>query len=225
MSMAFCSCCARAVSGRRCPGSLARGRPCIGAFSGGRMRGGGKRCGACSCNMPRRRSSSSGCDSRPTRSLHKAPLGGKKTGANPTDRAKSGTKRHVLTDGGGVPLAVVITPANVPDMRVVGELLDARVLRAPTGTEQHACLDKGYDYADAERAVRRRRYVPHIRRRGEERRACRHGARPRRWVVERATSWFNRCRKLLIRWEKKPQNYLALVHFAAAIVVWRALVG
>jgi putative transposase len=55
--------------------------------------------------------------------------------------------------------------------------------------------------------------------------ACRHGARPRRWVVERATSWFNRCRKLLIRWEKKPQNYLALVHFAAAIVVWRALVG
>ena len=91
---------------------------------------------------------------------------GKKTGPNPTDRAKSGTKRHVLTDGGGVPLAVVITAANVPDMRVVGELLDARVLRAPAGTEQHVCLDKGYDYADAERAVRRRRYVPHIRRRG-----------------------------------------------------------
>ena len=80
---------------------------------------------------------------------------GKKTGPNPTDRAKSGTKRHVLTDGGGVPLAVVITAANVPDMRVVGELLAARVLRAPAGTEQHACLDKGYDYADAERAVRR----------------------------------------------------------------------
>ena len=49
--------------------------------------------------------------------------------------------------------------------------------------------------------------------------------RARRWVVERVTSWFNRCRKLLIRWEKKAQNYLGLVHFAAAIIVWRALVG
>jgi len=149
---------------------------------------------------------------------------GKKTGPNPTDRAKSGTKRHVLTDGGGVPLAVVITAANVPDMRVVGELLDARVLRAPAGTEQHACLDKGYDYADAERAVRRRRYVPHIRRRGEERRRCRRDERARRWVVERTHSWFNRFRRLLIRWEKRPQNYLALVQFAAMLIVWR-LVG
>jgi IS5 family transposase len=120
---------------------------------------------------------------------------GKKTGPNPTDRAKSGTKRHVLTDGGGVPLTVVITAANVPDMRVVGELLHARVLRAPAGTEQHACLDKRHDYADAERAVRPRRYVPDIRRRAEERRRCRRGERARRWVVERTHSWFNRFRK------------------------------
>ena len=60
---------------------------------------------------------------------------------------------------------------------------------------------------------------------GRERRACGRRTRARRWVFERATSWFNRCRKLLIRWENKPQNYLALVHFAAAIVVWRGLVG
>ena len=150
---------------------------------------------------------------------------GKKTGPNPTDRAKSGTKRHHLTDGAGIPLSVALTAANRPDKESIGALLDARIVRAPAHIEQHLCLDKGYDYADAERAVRRRRYVPHIRRRGEERRACRRGTRARRWVVERATSWFNRCRKLLIRWEKKPQNYLALVHFAAAIVVWRGLVG
>ena len=82
----------------------------------------------------------------------------------------------------------MITAANVPDMRVVGELLDARVLRAPAGTEQHACLDKDYDYADAERAVRRRRYVPHIRRRGDERQRCRRDECARRWVVERTHS-------------------------------------
>ena len=119
---------------------------------------------------------------------------------------------------------MVIAAANVPDMRVVGELLGARVLRAPAGIEQQACLDKDYDYADAERTVRRRRYVPHIRRRREERRRCRRDECARRWVVERTHSWFNRFRKLLIRWEKRPQNYLALVEFAAMLIVWR-LVG
>jgi putative transposase len=44
------------------------------------------------------------------------------------------------------------------------------------------------------------------------------------WVVERTYSWFNRFRKLLILWENKPQNYLALVQFAAVLIVWR-LVG
>src|SRR5947207_12673573 len=96
---------------------------------------------------------------------------GKKTGPNPTDRAKSGTKRHVLTDGGGVPIGLAITAANTPDKAALAELLDARIIRPPAHTEQHLCLDKGYDYADAEEAVRRRRFVPHIRRRGEERRA------------------------------------------------------
>src|SRR6185369_186382 len=157
-------------------------------------------------------------------SLHKAPLGGEKNGAEPDRPREVRDQAPCRHDGGGVPLAVVITAANVPDMRVVGELLDARVLRAPAGTEQHACLDKGYDYADAERAVRRRRYVPHIRRRGEERRRCRRDERARRWVVERTHSWFHRFRTLLIRWEKRPQNYLALVQFAAMLIVWR-LVG
>jgi putative transposase len=150
---------------------------------------------------------------------------GKKTGPNPTDRAKTGTKRHHLTDGAGLPIAVALTAANRPDKAAIATVLDARVVRAPGAVAQHLCLDKGYDYADAERAVRRRRYLPHIRRRGEERRACRRGTRARRWVVERVTSWFNRCRKLLIRWEKKAQNYLGLVHLAAALIVWRALVG
>ena len=118
----------------------------------------------------------------------------------------------------------MITAANTPDKAALAELLDARVIRPPASTTQHLCLDKGYDYADADAAVSRRRYVAHIRRRGEARLACRRGTRARRWVVERTHSWFNRFRKLLIRWEKKPQNYLALVQFAAVIIVWR-LVG
>src|SRR5262249_45216160 len=139
-------------------------------------------------------------------------------------RAKTGTKRHHLTDGAGMPVAVALTAANRPDKEAIGELLDARIVRAPADTEQHLCLDKGYDYADAEHAVRRRRYVPRIRRRGAERGGGRHGAQPGRGVGAKATSWFTRCSRPLIRWEKKPQNRLALVHFRAASIVWRALV-
>ena len=46
----------------------------------------------------------------------------------------------------------------------------------------------------------------------------------RRWVVEVTHSFFNRFRKLLVRFEKKAQNYLALIHFACAIIVWRKLI-
>jgi putative transposase len=164
---------------------------------------------------------SSGSGSRPTARSTKPRWVGKKTGPNPTDRGKSGTKRHILTDGGGVPVGLLITPANWHDQRGLRPLLDERIVRAAAHTEQHLCLDKGYDAPPIARALRHRSYIPHIRARGEERRACRRGTRPRRWVVERTHSWFNRCRKLLIRWEKKPQNYLALVQFAATIIVFR----
>ncbi len=46
----------------------------------------------------------------------------------------------------------------------------------------------------------------------------------RRWVVERTGSWHNRFRKLLVRWEKKAQNYLALVHLACCFIVYRLIV-
>lgn len=50
--------------------------------------------------------------------MTKAPLGGKKTGPNPTDRGKSGTKRSLLTDGNGIPLGVAIDGANRNDNEV-----------------------------------------------------------------------------------------------------------
>jgi transposase len=46
-------------------------------------------------------------------------------------------------------------------------------------------------------------------------------AKARRWVVERTHSWLHRFRSILIRWAKKPSNYLALLHFALAIITWR----
>ncbi len=152
------------------------------------------------------------------------------TGANPTDRGKCGVKRHLLTDGGGLPLAVVLSGANRTDMKKLGDLLDATVYEAPPAPaeERHLCLDRGYDY-DACRAVAAARgYIAHIPPRASEAQPLpppghpdRHP--PRRWVVEVGHSWFNRFRRLLIRWEKQAVNYLAFVQLAACLIVYRKL--
>lgn len=65
-------------------------------------------------------------------------------------------------------------------------------------------------------------FTLHLRTRGEEIQAKRHAqAKARRWVVERTHSWLHRFRAILIRWAKKPANYLAMIHFACAIISWR----
>lgn len=145
------------------------------------------------------------------------------TGPNPTDRAKSGVKRHILTDGRGVPLAAEITGANVHDKWMAGPTLDAIVVRGPRGPRRphNLCLDKGYDYADTERAVRERRITPHIRRRGEAPLVGRVHGRPRRWVVERTGGWLNRFRALLVRWERTGRHYRALLHLACGMINYR----
>ena len=101
------------------------------------------------------------------------------TGANPTDRGKCGVKRHLLTDGTGVPLATVLSGANRPDMKKLADLLDARVYAAPALGEQHLCLDRGYDYA-ACRETAAAGATPRTSRPGPARRSpCRRPAIPR----------------------------------------------
>lgn len=150
---------------------------------------------------------------------------GKKTGRNPTDRGKLGVKRSVLTDGRGIPLAVAIAGANAHDQVLAADTLTAIPVGRPRPTSrrpQHLCCDKGYHGRPVEQLARSRGYVPHVVPRGEEQRACRRGRKARRWVVERAHSWTNRCRRLLVRWEKKADNYLTFVHLQFAYVALRA---
>ena len=113
------------------------------------------------------------------------------------------------------------------DKWMVADALDAVVLRAPRGPRRpaHLCLDKGYDYADTEAAVRRRGIIPHIRRRGEPPLlGCVRG-RPRRWVVERTNSWYNRFRGLLVRWERLAANYLAMLQLACGLIAYQQAHG
>src|SRR5215211_5801540 len=63
--------------------------------------------------------------------MTKAPLGKDATGKNPTDRAKIGTKRSLLTDGAGIPLAVVVDGANPHDSKLLAATLDEIVVARP----------------------------------------------------------------------------------------------
>ena len=95
----------------------------------------------------------------------------------------------------------------------------------PAAYPQHLSLDKGYDNPSGRGAAEQAGYIPHIRRIGEEkldeRGQKRHPAR--RWVVERTLAWLSKCRAILVRYDKKPLNYLGLVQLACALLRYRRL--
>lgn len=139
----------------------------------------------------------------------------------------------MLTEAAGLVVGITIEGANRHDMKLVQATLEsvpARVegrrkaylwvMQHSQQGEQGLCLDAGYDYDEVRRVARSFGYTTHIRSRGQETQAKVEGYKARRWVVERTHSWLNRSRRLLIRWEKKPFNYLALLHFACALMTW-----
>ncbi len=160
--------------------------------------------------------------------MTKAPLGGGATGPNPTDRGKEGTKRHLLTEGGGLPFGLTVTGANVHDMRQVEAVLDSIPFLIPPPDDDDPaygfCADKGYDFRSVRHLIRDRGYEDHILSRGQEQQNKDRipGYRARRWVCERTHSWMNRFRRILVRWEKKTENYLALLHLVCAFILWKA---
>lgn len=138
-----------------------------------------------------------------------------------------GTKRSILVDEKGLPLAVVLSGANTHDIKLLEETLDHIVVLRPEPNEEHPqnlCLDAGY--TGSTEAVKQRKYIPHIRPRGEEKKELERNPNfcARRWVVEVTHSFFNRFRKLLVRYEKNAANYMALLQFACALIVWRKLI-
>lgn len=104
--------------------------------------------------------------------------------------------------------------------------LEAIVAARPDPTEQEPqgmCLDKGYDFEEVRALLCEFGFTAHIRARGEEAQAIKQeaGYKARRWVVERTHSWLNRFRALLVRWQKKAQSYLALLHLACAYITFK----
>ncbi len=152
---------------------------------------------------------------------------GGKTGPNPTDRGKSGVKRSVLTEAQGVPVGLAVDGAHRHDMKLVRATVDSVPVPRPAPSPeqpQGLCLDKGYDYGEVRETMQEFGFTAHIRSRGEEAQAIKReaGFKARRWVVERTHSWMNRFRRILIRWDKLADNYIAFLHFACALIAFRA---
>jgi len=157
------------------------------------------------------------------------PVWGGAVGRNPTDRGKNGSKKSLLTDGAGGPLAIVVAAANVNDDYLLQQTLEAIVVERPQPKKkrsQHLSLDKGYDTPTGKQVVAQHRYIPHIRRKGEVPVPKEQRTYPaRRWVVERTFAWLSKCRAILVRYDKNPKHYLGLLQFACALLWYRRLIN
>jgi IS5 family transposase len=139
-----------------------------------------------------------------------------------------GTKRHLVVDRNGVPLAVTISGANVHDSKRLDVTVDAiSPLRLPgkrrgrpryRPVKLHA--DKGYDYPRCRWALRRRGITPRIARRGIE---SRERLGRYRWVVERTLSWLNRFRRLKVRYERRADIHQAFLSLGCGLICWHTL--
>jgi putative transposase len=144
---------------------------------------------------------------------------GKKSGKCPVDRGKIGSKRSVICDGRGLPLAVSVHPSNQHDSKTLEETLLHFSLAVPEGSRINLLADKGYDSDPLRKTLRTLGITPKIPHRHKKR------GRPvklgERWPVERVFSWLNQPRKIKTRYEKKADNYLSLLQLACSMIALR----
>ena len=150
----------------------------------------------------------------------RAPLGGAETGPNPTDRRKLGSKLHVLTDAQGIPMNVILSSANTPD---INRLLPLVVLTPAVGGKpgpprrrfQRVLGDRGYDSEPHRALLRWLGITPILARR---RTAHGSGLGTLRWVVERTNAWLHGFGRLRRRLDRLPELQTAFAHLACAII-------
>jgi transposase len=158
-------------------------------------------------------------------SFAKAPEGGDDTGPNPTDRSKSGSKHHVMTDAQGVPLAATLTAANVPD---VVETFSVLTAMPPVGGKpgprrqrpERLQGDRGYDSEPARRLLRWLGITPVL---AKRRSAHGSGLGVFRWVVERTISWLHSFGRLRRRLDRRAEPQHAFLQLACALICLRFL--
>jgi len=152
---------------------------------------------------------------------------GAKTGPNPTDRRKKGSKHHIITDANGIPLATKLTGANRHDVTQLLPLVDAippisgqpgRPRRRPDRVQG----DRAYHSEPHRAALEQRGIEPVLAERGVEHGS---GLGAFRWVVERTLSWLHQFRRLRVRYERRSDIHEAFMVIACIVICGRALKG
>lgn len=139
------------------------------------------------------------------------------------DRGRTASKRHLIVDGQGLPLAVAITAANINDYGQLLPLLDAAG-DGVHGEDRLVLADRGYDSRAVRAGIRARGYQPRIPVRNKHNQGRKRDSLAReRSVIERTFAWLSYMRRLATRWERRDDLYLAFLTLGCAIVCWRHL--
>ncbi|HDR9024010.1 TPA: IS5 family transposase [Burkholderia vietnamiensis] len=150
---------------------------------------------------------------------------GGKTGPNPTDRARPGSKHHLATDANGTPIAAILTGANRNDVTQLIPLIEAiapikgvrgRRLSRP----KRVYADRGYDHDKYRRILHERGIPTSIARRGQPHGS---GLGKVRWVVERTHAWMHHFRRLRIRFERRADIHEAFLKLGCSMICWNIL--
>jgi transposase len=151
--------------------------------------------------------------------------GGSATGPSPVDRARNGSKHHLLVDVSGIPLAWTVTGGNRNDVTQLVPLIErvppvrGKVGR-PRRRPESVAADRGYDHDKYRRELRRRQIRPEIARRQTEHGS---GLGRARWVVERTFAWLHHCKRLLIRSDRRAEIHEAFLAIGCCLVCFRRL--
>jgi transposase len=149
--------------------------------------------------------------------------GGPLTGRSPVDRARAGSKHHLIVDCHGVPLAATLTGGHRNDVTQLLPLVDgigaiAGKRGRPRRRPDRMIADRGYDHDKYRRELWRRGVKPVIARRGTEHGS---GLGRVRWVVERTFAWLHNFRRLRIRWERNAGLHYAFLSLGCSLICWR----
>ena len=151
--------------------------------------------------------------------------GGSATGPSPVDRARNGSKHHLLVDATGIPLAWTVTGGNRNDVTQLIALVDrvpaigGRVGR-PRRRPDRVTADRGYDHDKHRRLLRQRHITPEIARRQTEHGS---GLGHARWVVERTFAWLHHFKRLLVRYDRRAEIHEAFLAIGCCLVCYRRL--
>jgi transposase len=141
-----------------------------------------------------------------------------------TKRGK-GTKLMALADASGLPLGVHAASASPHEVRLV----EATLAASCAGEElERLSGDRAYDSDPLDEALEGRGIEMIASHRRNRKKPGTQDVRKlrrykRRWKIERLFAWLGNFRRLVVRYERRVENYLGLVRLRCIIILLRYL--